>query len=79
MEYEYYPMQYFALPKHIVYNFVAQWLRNDFLTYLTEWEEEMASLPGLKRSESQKMCLSKETMAGLRITGMKNNIIELSC
>lgn len=54
-----------------------QWLQNDFLTYLTEWEEEVAAIPGLKRSEMQKLCLSKETMAGLKITGVQNNCKEL--
>ena len=55
----------------------VQWLQNDFLTYLTEWDEEVAAIPGLKRSEMQKLCLSKETMAGLKITGVQNNCKEL--
>ena len=45
----------------------------------TEWEEEVASLPGIKQSERQKLCLSLETVVGLKITGMQNNTIELSC
>ena len=54
-----------------------QWLQNDFLTYLTEWEEEVAAIPGLKKNEMQKLCLSKETMVGLKITGKQNDRKEL--
>ena len=45
-----------------------QWLEKDFLGYLTEWENSIASRKDLTHSE-QKMCLSTETLQGLRITG----------
>ena len=52
------------------YNSVAlQWLKNDFLMYLTEWAEEDTS-SGVSKKEKQKLCLSRETMDGLRITGI---------
>lgn len=42
--------------------FWLQWLSGDFLCYLTEWETEVASVPGLKQGERQKLTLSRETM-----------------
>ena len=47
-----------------------QWLSKDFLGYLTEWETEVASLPGVKPAEKQKLTLSSEMMDGVKITGM---------
>jgi len=49
-----------------------QWLSGDFLGYLDEWEQEIASIPGLKKSEQQRMCLSAQTCEGMRITDMSN-------
>lgn len=46
-----------------------QWLKEDFLGYISEWEREINNLPGLKSKEKQKRCLSKETMQGINITG----------
>ena len=48
---------------------LAQWLLNDFLGYLDEWEREMAGTPGLSQKEKQKLGLSRETVQGLKITG----------
>ena len=48
---------------------LLQWLREDFLGYLSEWEQECLKKP-LKRSQSRRQCLSRETLEGLRITGM---------
>ena len=47
-----------------------QWLSGDFLEYLDEWEQEISSIPGLTKSEQQRMCLSAQTREGMRITGM---------
>ena len=52
------------------YLIYSQWLFNDFLGYLGEWEAEIAEVPGLKEKERQKLCLSRETMESLKITGM---------
>ena len=46
-----------------------QWLKEDFLGYLREWEQECSKKP-LKPSLSRRQCLSRETLEGLRITGM---------
>ena len=46
-----------------------QWLASDFLQYLDEWEREVGSMPGPAK-EKQRACLSRETLQGLRITGM---------
>ena len=46
-----------------------QWLENDFLGYLDEWEEDVKSREGFEKDEQNLMLLSSETMTGLRMTG----------
>lgn len=46
-----------------------QWLKGDFLTYLNDWDKELSAIPDLPAKEKQRMCLSKETLLGLKITG----------
>jgi hypothetical protein len=46
-----------------------QWLVDVFLQYLDDWEKEAAAHTELKRKEQRKLCLSKETLLGLKITG----------
>lgn len=48
----------------------SQWLSNDFLGYLREWEDEIAAVPNLKQKEKRKLGLSLETLEGLTITGI---------
>ena len=48
----------------------VQWLENKFLGYLDEWKSSVASREGLTLMEEAKMCLSRETLEGLHITGM---------
>ena len=45
-----------------------QWMEEDFLHYLKEWEEQVMSYDDLDDSAKIKMLLSKETR-GLHITG----------
>lgn len=47
-----------------------QWLENDFLSYLAEWEESVATRSDMSLAERKKMCLSRETLEGLRLTGV---------
>ena len=44
------------------------WLENDFLGFIDDWEGQILRIPGLTKSEQEKMCLSKETRFGLRCT-----------
>ena len=46
-----------------------QWLIDDFLEYLKEWETEVDGRKDLKKSERNKMILSRETLDGLKMTG----------
>ena len=54
---------------------LVQWLQNDFLKYLDHWEESTKkstiTSTGAKLSpaDQKKMCLSEETLEGIRITG----------
>ncbi|XP_035690813.1 uncharacterized protein LOC118425822 [Branchiostoma floridae] len=44
------------------------WLEEDFLGFLREWEEEAHGTPNLSKDDRNRMCLSKQTLEGLRIT-----------
>ena len=57
-------MQPFVSTVHIL----LQWLEDDFLSYLTEWESAVKD-SGLTASERRKMTLSEETLDGIKITG----------
>ena len=45
--------------------------------YLDEWELEVENIKGLSAAQRKKLCLSGETLEGLRITGklIHTNII----
>ena len=45
-----------------------QWLKDEFLKYLEEWEEQAKKLD-LSTTEQNKTLLSAPTREGLRITG----------
>ena len=49
---------------------MSQWLENDFLSYLDDWEAAIHSLTDLSKGEKNRMMLSAETLEGLRITGI---------
>ena len=57
-----------VIPK-IIYTF-QQWLENDFLGYLHAWEASVSSRTDVSLAERDKMCLSRETLEGLRLTGV---------
>ena len=63
-------IMHLVLCLHVSYMFVrtTQWLENDFLHYLGEWESEVNE-SNQAAQERRKMMLSDETLAGLRITG----------
>ena len=46
-----------------------QWLKEDFLGYLSEWEKSVKQRTGFTSSQKAMMLLSKETVEGLKITG----------
>ncbi|XP_065675289.1 uncharacterized protein LOC136091541 [Hydra vulgaris] len=45
-----------------------KWLSKDFLGFLSEWEKESNSIPNLSKEEQSRLCLSKQTLEGLRIS-----------
>ena len=47
-----------------------QWLKDDFIGYLDDWETSVRERPGFSRAEQNNMLLSPETRLGLRTTGM---------
>ena len=46
-----------------------QWLEEDFLGYLKEWEESVMARQGFTPKEQKNMLLSQETLLGIKITG----------
>ena len=46
-----------------------QWIKNEFLPYLDNWEESVESRSGFTNGEKKRMMLSHETLLGLRMTG----------
>ena len=50
-------------------SFFNQWLQDDFLDFLDSWEKESESLEKVTKEVKQRMCISRETLEGLRITG----------
>lgn len=46
-----------------------QWLKEDFLGYLKQWEESVQARRDVADSGKTKMLLSRETLEGLYITG----------
>ena len=45
-----------------------QWLEEEFLTYLDEWERSVNERPGYNNADKKRMLLSQETLLGVRIT-----------
>ena len=48
---------------------ILQWLQNDFLSYLEEWDRCVAERTDLSAAEKKRCCLSRETIQGLQISG----------
>jgi len=48
---------------------MLQWLENDFLNYLDEWEQSVKQRKGFTPAQRTMMLLSPETLEGLRMTG----------
>lgn len=55
----------------IVNSFLSlfQWLLDDFLGFLSDWDEKSLGIADLTKKEKARLCLSRETLEGLRITG----------
>ena len=49
-----------------------QWLETEFIAYLDEWEASANGREELTAAERQKLCISRETLEGLRFTGIHN-------
>ena len=55
--------------------YALQWLVDVFLRYLDEWEKEVADHKELPKTEQRRMCLSRETILGLRLQVRYNKYI----
>ena len=54
---------------HFNYSIFMQWLEKEFLGYLKEWKASVDNRSGFTEAEKAMMCLSKETLEGLHMTG----------
>lgn len=52
-----------------IFIIMLQWLENDFLNYLDEWEQSVKQRKGFTPAQRTMMLLSPETLEGLRMTG----------
>ena len=55
-------------PYEAVDNERFHWLKNVFLKYFDDWEENIAQRPGFTKREKDKQFISKQTRDGLKIT-----------
>ena len=60
----------FRLKVFLLTILLLQWLEEEILVYLTEWEESVEEREGYSKAAKLLMLLSAETRLGLRITGM---------
>ena len=64
------------MPLKTWYSILLQWLLNEFLVYLENWEQSVATRPDpspeVKYTDGQRnrMMISPETRLGLKMTGM---------
>ena len=53
---------------HTVILFSLQWLEDEFMTYLTDWERSVEEREGFSKTEKGNMLLSHPTRLGLKMT-----------
>ena len=54
---------------------IFQWLKEDFLEkYINQWQESSLAILQIPKDERHRLCLSHQTLDGIRITG-KNTLI----
>ena len=56
---------------------IVEWLKEDFIAYLNEWENGVKTLP-LSKKEQQRQCLSRETLEGMKITSKIMSVIHVA-
>eukprot|EP00731_Ephydatia_muelleri_P013889 Em0007g1199a len=56
-------------------DFRLDWLQNEFLGYLTKWEEHVNGIEGINAKTRKSMLLSPQTLLGLKIT--VNSFVEM--
>ena len=52
-----------------MYNFVGQWLRDEFMAYINNWKESVNNREGYTPQQQQQNLLSDLTQEGISITG----------
>ena len=50
--------------------FLLQWLEQEFIPYLDEWEKSVEDREGFSNLAKKQMLLSPATLLGIRMTGM---------
>ena len=55
-----------------------QWLKDEFLPYLDDWEKSVRKREGFTNAQKKRMLLSDQTILGLRMTGKYTELIKLT-
>ena len=55
-----------------LYVIQLQWLEDEFLPYLEQWENSVKKRRGFSDKEKMLMLITKETRAGIKVTGEYN-------
>ena len=58
--------------------FLYQFLRKEFLPYFQNWKQSVQRRAGFESKEKDMMMISRTTMNGIEITGMKMSIAKLT-
>ena len=54
-----------------------QWLKNEFLPYLDDWEKSVRERKGFTDAQKKRMLLSDQTILDLRMTGKYTELMKL--
>ena len=58
--------------------FHIQFLENDFIdNYINRWENQASNNEGIPKDEQNRLCLSKQTLHGWRMTGKNYFLVSL--
>ena len=66
-----------CIPHHHSSFACTQWLEEEFMGYLQDWEKSVRERRECTKSEQLMMLLSAETRLGIEITGMQHSTIHI--
>ena len=67
------------MPLNFVIMNLLQWLKDELLSYLQQWEKSVEKREGFSPKAKSMMVITKETRFGIRVTGLFCNLYLLHC